>query len=81
MYIDNNQFEAWMKRIMERFDKQDKTLDKMSKHRNMLDGEFLLDNQDLYMLLNVSRRTLQRVSCYGRIAVSNTISQNILQGK
>jgi hypothetical protein len=65
MYIDKENFEAWMERIMDRFDKQDKTLDKMSKHRNMLDGELLLDNQDLCMLLNVSKRTLQRYRSSG----------------
>lgn len=56
-----------MERIMYRFDKQDKTLDKMSKHRNMLDGELLLDNQDLCQLLNVSKRTLQRYRSSGEL--------------
>lgn len=60
MYISKEDFEAWMERIMYRFDKQDKTLDKMSRRRNMLDGELLLDNQDLCQLLHVSKRTLQR---------------------
>ena len=67
MYIDRENFEAWMERIMDRFDKQDKTLDKMSQRRNMLDGEFLLDNQDLCMLLNVSKRTLQRYRSTGEL--------------
>lgn len=67
MYIDKNNFEAWMERIMDRFDKQDKTLDKMSKHRNILDGELLLDNQDLCKLLNVSKRTLQRYRATGEL--------------
>ena len=67
MYIDNEKFEAWMERIMERFDKQDKTLDKMSKRRNMLDGEYLLDNQDLCQLLLVSKRTLQRYRSTGEL--------------
>ena len=67
MYISKEDFEAWMERIMYRFDKQDKTLDKMSKHRNMLDGELLLDNQDLCMLLNVSKRTLQRYRSSGEL--------------
>ena len=44
MYIDRDNFEAWMERIMDRFDKQDKILDKMNKRRNKLDGEILLDN-------------------------------------
>jgi len=59
MYIDKENFEAWMERIMDRFDRQDKKLEKMSQRRNMLDGEILLDNQDLCMLLNVSKRTSQ----------------------
>lgn len=67
MYISREDFEAWMERIMYRFDKQDKTLDKMSKQRNMLDGELLLDNQDLCMLLNVSKRTLQRYRATGEL--------------
>ncbi|OJX87359.1 MAG: DNA-binding protein [Paludibacter sp. 47-17] len=67
MYIDRENFEAWMERIMDRLDKQDKMLDKMSKHRNMLDGEILLDNQDLCMLLNVSKRTLQRYRSTGEL--------------
>lgn len=67
MYISKEDFEAWMERIMYRFDKQDKTLDKMSRKRNMLDGELLLDNQDLCMLLNVSKRTLQRYRATGEL--------------
>ena len=67
MYISKEDFESWMERIMYRFDKQDKTLDKMSKHRNILDGELLLDNQDLCMLLNVSKRTLQRYRATGEL--------------
>jgi hypothetical protein len=67
MFIDKENFDAWMERIMHRFDKQDKTLDKMSERRNMLDGEILLDNQDLCMLLNVSKRTLQRYRSMGEL--------------
>ncbi|MFR4276458.1 MAG: helix-turn-helix domain-containing protein [Bacteroides thetaiotaomicron] len=65
MYISKDDFEAWMERIMYRFDKQDKTLDKMSKHRNMLEGEVLFDNQDLCQLLHISKRTLQRYRSTG----------------
>ena len=39
----------------------------MSQRRNMLDGEFLLDNQDLCQLLNVSKRTLQRYRSTGEL--------------
>ena len=67
MYIDKEHFDTWMERIMYRFDKQDKKLDKMSERRNMLDGELLLDNQDLCLLLNVSKRTLQRYRSSGEL--------------
>lgn len=67
MYIDKEHFDAWMERIMHRLDKQDKKLDKMSERRNMLDGEYLLDNQDLCLLLNVSKRTLQRYRSSGEL--------------
>lgn len=67
MNIDKENFEAWMERIMDRFDKQDKKLEKMDDKRNMLDGERLFDNQDLCQLLNVSKRTLQRYRSIGEL--------------
>ena len=67
MRRDKENFEAWMERIMDRFDKQDRKLNKMSERRNMLDGELLLDNQDLCQLLNVSKRTLQRYRDSGEL--------------
>jgi hypothetical protein len=67
MYIDKEHFDAWMERIMHRFDRQDKKLDKMSERRNILDGEYLLDNQDLCQLLHVSKRTLQRYRSTGEL--------------
>ena len=67
MYIDKEQFEAWMERIMDRFDKQDKALSNMNKRSNALEGEHLLDNQDLCRLLNVSKRTLQRYRSSGEL--------------
>ena len=71
MYMDKENFEAWMERIMHRFDKQDKKLDRMSERRNMLDGELLFDNQDLCQLLNVSKRTLQRYRASGELPFHN----------
>ena len=66
MFINEENFNAWMKRIMERFDKQDKTLEKMNKQK-LLDEEVLLDNQDLCELLHVSKRTLQRYRDSGEL--------------
>lgn len=71
MNIDKENFEAWMERIMYRFDKQDKKLEKMSQSKNMLDGEILLDNQDLCQLFNVSKRTLQRYRSSGELPFQN----------
>ena len=60
MYIDREDFVAWMERIMDRFDMQDKKIDRLVGGHNYLDGERLLDNQDLCLLLKVSAKTLQR---------------------
>lgn len=65
MFIDRNQFEEWMRRIMERFDQMEKKLDKPDKPRHEIDGERLLDNTDLCLLLNCSKRTLQRFRMSG----------------
>lgn len=67
MYIDKDDFTAWMERIMDRFDMQDKKIDKVIKGRNFLDGEELLDNQDLCLLLKVGIRTLQRYRAIGAL--------------
>ena len=60
MYIDKENFETWMERIMDRLDMQDKKIDRLLNSQNCLDGEKLLDNQDLCFLLKVSVKTLQR---------------------
>ena len=60
MYINREDFVAWMERIMDRFDMQDKKIDRLVGGHNYLDGERLLDNQDLCLLLKVSAKTLQR---------------------
>ena len=39
MYIDKDVFTVWMERIMDRFDMQDKKIDRVIKGRNCLDGE------------------------------------------
>ena len=60
MYTDREEFEGWMERIMERFDRTEKLLERVLKKNNTLDGEEVLDNQDLCLLLKVGIRTLQR---------------------
>ena len=51
---------------MERFDRLEKGMTKLSeKERRKYKGELLLDNQDLCIMLNVSKRTLQRYRSLG----------------
>ena len=42
MYIDKENFETWMERIMDRLDMQDKKIDRLLNSQNCLDGEKLL---------------------------------------
>ncbi|WP_051697435.1 helix-turn-helix domain-containing protein [Prevotella sp. 10(H)] len=46
--------------ITGRFDKIDNKLDKMIRNKSILDGDELIDNQDLCYLLGVTKRTVQR---------------------
>jgi DNA-binding transcriptional MerR regulator len=65
MYLDSNSFEEWMRRIMERFDRLERKVEKPEKPAYTLDGEKLFDNQDLCFMLNCSKRTLQRYRVSG----------------
>jgi hypothetical protein len=67
MNIDRMEFIAWMERIMDRFDILDERLDNVQKQKNSIDGEELLDNQDLFMMLKVSARSLQRYRSSGKL--------------
>lgn len=64
MFIDKNDFEAWMKRILEKLERLESQTGK-KKERQHIDGDLLLDNQDLCLMLNVSKRTLQRFRSSG----------------
>ncbi len=60
MNIERTEFTAWMERIMERFDLlKEHIATKQSKYIE-IDGEQLLDNQDVLQLLKISSRSLQR---------------------
>lgn len=57
--LDRETFLEWMERIMKRFDDLKQTAPDIPQ-RPMIDGEPLLDNQEVCMMLQVSKRTLQR---------------------
>jgi len=68
MLMDKDNFENWMRRIMERFDSLENSLTKppeKERERRKFNGELLLDNTDLCIMLNVSKRTLQRYRSLG----------------
>ncbi|WP_185248283.1 helix-turn-helix domain-containing protein [Chryseobacterium bernardetii] len=60
MNIERTEFIAWMERIMERFDILKEQMLKNQSRFIEIDGEQLLDNQDVLQLLKISPRSLQR---------------------
>lgn len=67
MNIDKMEFISWMERIMERFDILKEHIIDIQKQRNSIDGEELLDNQDLLQMLKISHRSLQRYRSSGKL--------------
>jgi hypothetical protein len=67
--ITRREFETWMERIMERLDKLSKQMGQPEKEKevNMFNGERLYDNQDMCLLLNCSKRTVQRYRVSGKL--------------
>lgn len=53
-------FSELFKLLIKRFDKIDDKLERMVNVKSCLDGDELIDNQDLCLLLKVTKRTLQR---------------------
>lgn len=73
MEIDKMEFNFWVKRIMERFDVLSDQLGVNSKQLSSIDGEELLDNQEVLQKLKISPRSLQRYRSSGKLPYS-TIS-------
>ncbi len=67
MNIDRIEFIAWMERILERLDLLKEHIDEGKRSRNSIDGEELLDNQDLLQMLKISNRSLQRYRSIGKL--------------
>ena len=62
--IDRETFQMMLHQIMERFDKIEDKLGRMNRQTSalegFLDGDKLLDNQDMCELLGITKRTLAR---------------------
>lgn len=67
MNLDRREFFAWMDRIQDRFDLLDEKLECLQRQKNVVEGEQLLDNQDVLTILKVSQRTLQRYRSSGKL--------------
>ncbi len=67
MNIDKMEFMSWMERIMGRFDLLNDYINDIQKQRKGIDGEELLDNQDLLQMLKISSRSLQRYRSIGKL--------------
>lgn len=69
--LDTTTFENWMRQIMERFDRNEQLIASLASKElrevKYLDGEQLLDNQDLCELLNTSKRSIQRYRSSGTL--------------
>ena len=67
----NDDLKDWMQigfeRLMTRLDRIERHLEKLAIREKLLEGERLLDNQDVCQLLNVSKRTLQRYRSSGEL--------------
>ena len=59
-YITDREFQAFMDRLMDRFDVLEDKIDRLTRRQNCLKGDELLDTQDLCLFLKASKRTLHR---------------------
>lgn len=67
MNIDRMEFNSWMERLMERFNLLDDKVKEIKNQNLEIDGEVLLDNQDVLQMLKISSRSLQRYRTSGRL--------------
>ena len=67
MFIDKTHFDASIERIMKKLDILENKVTKKEVVRHTVNGEMLLDNQDMCLMLNVSKRTLQRYRSAGQL--------------
>ena len=56
MNIERIEFLAWMERIMERFNILSEHMHNLQNKRSTIDGEELLDNQDVLQILKILYR-------------------------
>lgn len=60
MNIDKIEFLAYMDRLLDRFDLLEEKIERLLRKKSCIEGEELLDNQDVLLTLKIADRTLQR---------------------
>ena len=69
MFVEKKYLDGWFQKIMEQFDALDNRITNMTKpperERLTFEGDILLDNQDLCLMLSISKRSLQRYRSLG----------------
>ena len=81
--LTRNNFEGWMQKLMERLDRQDELLlaiKAQERQPSLSEGIRLFDNQDLCLLLQISKRTLQRYRSEGALSYK-TLGKKTYYGK
>lgn len=74
MNIDRIEFLAWMERIMERFDLMSNHIIDLQKKRASIDGEELLDNQDLLQMLKISNRSFNATALVADFHITQLVA-------
>lgn len=65
--VDRMEFLSWMKRITDRLDIISEKLKASETYSATIDGDQLLDNQDVIQMLKISKRSLQRYRSQGQL--------------
>lgn len=65
--MSNEEFESWMNQLLDKINSLDARIEKVMSRQNILNGEILLDNQDLCFQLKISKRSLQRYRSEGKL--------------
>ncbi|MBV5283632.1 MAG: helix-turn-helix domain-containing protein [Paludibacter sp.] len=71
MEVTNETFEDWMRKLVDNLELTNKKIDRLLNQQACLEGDALLDNQDLIGMLKVSHRTLQRYRSQGKLPYCN----------
>lgn len=65
--VSREEFIGWMERFMDQFDRLNSKLDRKERLKDCLDGEELMDNQDVCLLLKISTRALLYYRSSGKL--------------